>query len=67
MKTNDYQGTAELPTPGKRREIPGAHIPEGLPDHFFNEEGDLDLRGVTAKEAWKFFDINGIHLPVIQR
>lgn len=50
----------------KRKEIDGI-IPEGLPDRFFNAEGDIDLRQVTGEDAWKFFAAQGIKLPVMPR
>ena len=40
-------------------------LPEGLPDHFFNEDGEVDLRQVTGKEAYEFMMKQGIKLPVI--
>ena len=66
--TNKYPGTAAF-TSGRvqRVEVPGASIPEGLPDRFFNQEGELDLRQVTAKDAWNFFKAQGILLPVVER
>lgn len=35
------------------------------PAHFYNEKGELDLRGVTGMEAYNYFAKNGIRLPVI--
>ena len=68
LKKDSYPGTADY-TPGRvqRQEVPGASIPEGMPDKFFNEEGELDLRQVTGAEAWRFFQAQGILLPVITR
>lgn len=33
---------------------------ESLPDRFFNEEGDLDLRRVSSEDALKFFQAAGM-------
>ena len=71
MGTNKYPGTVDYTyneiTGKKRIEVPGAHVPEGLPDRFYNEEGELDLRQVTAVDAYNFFKAQGILLPVIVR
>lgn len=40
-------------------------IPENLPDKFFNDEGEVDLRRVTGEEARKYFSMLGMQLPVI--
>jgi hypothetical protein len=40
---------------------------EGLPEHFYNESGEIDLRRVTGKEAYKFLSAQGIKIPIIQR
>jgi hypothetical protein len=41
-------------------------VPDWVPDHLINEEGDVDLRLATGKEAHKFFSMQGIVLPVIK-
>lgn len=52
------------PTYRERQET-DAYMPEGLPDHFFNKEGELDLSGVTGEEARRYFQAIGIKLPII--
>lgn len=41
--------------------------PANLPAHYYNEEGEVDLRQVTGKEAYNFFLAQGIKLPIFQR
>lgn len=38
-------------------------IPEGVPDKFFDESGQIDLRNVTGDEALKYFSSMGINIP----
>lgn len=40
-------------------------VPSDLPDEFFNEKGEIDLRGVTGEQAYNFFSNQGIHLPIM--
>jgi hypothetical protein len=40
-------------------------LPTNLPSHFFNAEGELDLRGVTGQEALKFLGIQGVNVPFV--
>jgi hypothetical protein len=55
-------GTAgEMPT----RDFGGVKVPQNLPAHFFNAQGELDLRGVTGKEAHRYFQSLGIPLAVM--
>lgn len=42
-------------------------VPEGLPPHFYNERGEVDLRKVTGKEAYRYFSSLGIKLPIMTR
>lgn len=42
----------------------GDVIPDGLPDEFFNAEGEVDLSKVTGREARKYMSLIGINLPV---
>jgi hypothetical protein len=42
-------------------------IPEGLPDEYFNEEGELDLSKVTGEKAWRYLNRQGVRLPVFSR
>lgn len=53
----------EAPPKTQRRTL-GAQVPDGLPDHFFNEEGELDLRKVRGEEAYRYMAAIGIKLPV---
>jgi hypothetical protein len=54
----------EQNSPGQKYDERGV-LPEGLPDKFFNEAGEVDLRQVTGAEAWKFMQAQGIKLPII--
>jgi len=57
-----------LPVPGgskRKRYTDDVMIPEGLPDRFFNEEGEVDLRLVTGEEARKYFGSLGMDLPIM--
>lgn len=47
----------------KRRKDTDAQVPRGLPDRFYNEEGEVDLRQVTGDDAWNYFAAQGIKLP----
>ena len=47
--------------------VPDAQMPSGLPDHFFNEDGEVDLRNVTGEEAYRYFSSIGVRLPIIDR
>lgn len=40
---------------------------KGLPANMFNEEGELDLRGATAAQAYKYFQGIGMPIPAIKR
>lgn len=42
-----------------------AKVPQGLPDHFYNKEGEVDLRQVTGEEAYKYMSSVGIKLPIM--
>ena len=55
-----------LPPTNPRKHTDG-RLPENLPAHFYNEEGEIDLRKVTGEEAYKFMMSQGIKLPVIRR
>lgn len=50
--------------PPKRR-YSNAQLPEGLPDRFFNEEGEIDLRQVPGEDAYKFLALQGMQLPIM--
>jgi hypothetical protein len=51
----------------KKSRTSDAFMPEGLSAKYFNEEGELDLRRVTGREAYRYFQSIGIQLPIIQR
>lgn len=57
----------EMPPPSgkKRKHYDNAQVPEGLPDHFYNEEGEVDLRQVTGKEAYQYLSRMGLKLPIM--
>jgi hypothetical protein len=67
QKTKGIGGGSQGATSGKRRNNYAGQLPDDLPDHFFNADGELDLRQVTGKEAHKLLSSMGIILPVIQR
>jgi hypothetical protein len=48
-----------------RRRFVDAKVPEGLPDKFFNEQGEVDLRQVSGEEAYKYMSSIGIKLPIM--
>lgn len=52
---------------GTYRKMTDAQVPEGLPDHFYNEQGEVDLRKVTGAEAYRYFSSVGIKLPIFGR
>ena len=51
----------------KKRFYSDAQVPQGLPDRFYNEAGEIDLRNVTGEEAYKFMMSQGIKLPIFGR
>jgi hypothetical protein len=59
-----------VPESGGRRKkntYADAQVPKNLPDKFYNEEGDIDLRRVTGAEAYKYMMSQGVKLPVFGR
>ena len=40
-------------------------LPYGLPEKFFNKEGELDLRQVTGAEALRFLRTQGVNVPFV--
>jgi hypothetical protein len=42
-----------------------SNAPQGLPKHFYNEEGEVDLRQVTGAEAYRYFSSRGVRLPIM--
>jgi len=47
-----------------RQEYSDAEYPAGLPDRFFDEEGQVNLSKVKAKDALKYMAAMGIKIPV---
>jgi hypothetical protein len=65
---SSIDGEASEGTPKVRRKrYLDANIPDGLPDRFFNKDGEVDLRLVTGEEAVKYLQTAGIKIPVIRR
>ena len=62
MKNQSDSDSGERVSNKKKRK---EGTPHWVPDHLINEEGELDLRLATGKEAHKFFAMQGIQLPVI--
>lgn len=69
-ETEKTSGQLDIPMPHKgsknRKEYDGK-VPTNLPDHFYNEQGEIDLRQVTGDEAYRFFQMQGIRLPIYRR
>jgi hypothetical protein len=63
----DKQTESPAISTGKRKKNYAGQVPEGLPDHFYNEDGEIDLRQVTGAEAYKFLMAQGMKLPIIGR
>jgi hypothetical protein len=40
-------------------------FPQGLPERFFNPEGELDLRQVTGADALNFLRKQGVNVPFV--
>lgn len=40
-------------------------IPENLPEHFYNEDGEVDLSKVTGREAKRYMASIGMPFPEI--
>lgn len=55
------------PTRSKKRKPVDGSLPDGLPDRFFNEDGELDLRQVSGVEALKFMQAQGFKIPIYPR
>lgn len=49
---------------GKRKEYMDAEVPEGLPDRFFDEEGEVNLSKATLKDAVQYMNAIGIKMPM---
>jgi hypothetical protein len=51
---------------GKRKMVYGPDDigPQGMPDEFFNEDGEIDLRKVKGEDARRYFEMKlGIPMP----
>jgi hypothetical protein len=60
--TDDFEASKKR----QPRQHPGnAEMPANLPEHFFNENGEVDLRKVSGEEAYRYFSSIGVHLPII--
>ena len=57
------KGARESSSKPRRGYAPG-EIPDNLPDRFFNEEGEVDLRNVKGRDAVQYLAAIGIHVPV---
>lgn len=56
----------DVGTNGKKRNIPSnAYVPEGVPDKFFDKDGNLDCSLVTGDEAVQYLNAVGIKIPVM--
>jgi hypothetical protein len=63
---NNMNKDSDRPALGKRRPHSfDVSVPEGLPDHFYNKDGEIDLRQVTGEEAYRYFSSQGIRLPIM--
>jgi len=38
-------------------------VPAGIPEKYYNEDGEVDHRKMTLKESIAYMDAIGIHLP----
>jgi hypothetical protein len=47
-----------------RKHYSPGEIPDNLPDRFFNEEGEVDLRQVTGRDAVQYLAAIGLKVPV---
>lgn len=51
-------------TEGKKRKVyEDAETPEGLPDEYFNDEGEVDLSQVTGSQARQYLAHIGMPFP----
>ncbi len=50
----------------KRRKEYDGHVPEGLPDRFYDEEGEINLSKVKLKDALKYLTGMGFKFPFKQ-
>ena len=50
----------------KRRKQYDGHVPDNLPDRFFDEEGAVNLSKVSLKDALKYMNLQGFKFPMVQ-
>lgn len=62
-----FDDTAKRPRGSQKRKETDGVMPTGLPDRFFNKEGEVDLRQVSGNDVLKYFNAIGMPLPVIPR
>jgi hypothetical protein len=48
----------------KRKKQYDGHVPEGLPDRFYDENGEVNLSKVELKDALKYLNGMGFRFPV---
>lgn len=67
-ESQDYEPT-EMPKtknrskPKKKKEYDG-HVPEGLPERFYDEEGEVNLSKVKLQDALKYLNGQGFKFPM---
>ena len=50
-----------------RRKQYSGQVPRGLPDKFYDENGEINLTKVTGAEAHRYFQSLGMPLPMIRK
>jgi len=66
-QTEEGKKGGKTGTKPQRDWVPDSQMPANLPDRFFNEDGEVDLRNVTGEEAYRYFSSIGVKLPIINR
>lgn len=51
----------------QRPEYTPGEVPEGLPDRFFDEEGQVNLSKVNSRDALQYMSAQGIKIPMMGR
>ena len=53
----------------KKMKSPGPEVEKDvdLPTHFYNEQGEIDLRKVKGEEARRYLTSLGLDLPILPR
>lgn len=64
-RDEDWQGKPPVEQGKKKkpRKQYDGHVPENLPDRFFDEEGEVNLSKVTIKDAIKYMHAQGFKIP----